>query len=189
MTKPEIILWYLTEGVFTLDANGRLWRVRSVWNNRFGRGTKAIEPRLADKRIGSNGYRRTFVTFAGDRFEIATHRIVVALVTGEVPEDDVVIHHRDSDRQNNRPSNLEVVTAERNQLYSHWTRLLGAESASQGEAIADEIRFESEHKTREQIAELFDLPVPIVEAVNQERVFPSTIHHMQEHLRIVIRDL
>ena len=75
----------------------------------------AFAPRsnTPDKPIGaltSKGYLRACVTFEGRQMHFMVHRIVWASVNGPVPE-GWQVDHRDTDKRNNRISNLEAVPA------------------------------------------------------------------------------
>lgn len=112
----DLALSYLRDGTLTIDDQGRIWRnyVRDRWG-----GRKPITPRRAEnpKRkgylavtMGVPGERRTCMVLA--------HVLVWTWIHGPVPE-GMQINHKDLDKANNEPSNLEIVTASGNIRHSY----------------------------------------------------------------------
>ncbi|MCP3065300.1 HNH endonuclease [Myxococcus sp. K38C18041901] len=97
-----------------IDADGQVWRcairTRSGW--------KDVAPRRAENKSG-NGYLRVTLHVPGQGLvQVMAHRLVYASLVGPVPA-DMQINHRDLDKRNNRPSNLEVVTGAGNIQHSY----------------------------------------------------------------------
>lgn len=74
---------------------------------RQGRGAGAENPAWkGGRRVRTDGYVMVW-TPEGDVLE---HRLVMSQVLGRALRPDEVVHHRDGDKQNNHPSNLEVMS-------------------------------------------------------------------------------
>lgn len=102
-------------GAVTIDAEGRLWR---IWRYRH----KKIEVLKEPRQIGSpgkDGYWR--VSICGG-CPVYIHRVVFLVRVGPIPEDREV-NHKDGDKGNCRPENLELKTHQGNQ--QHASEVLG----------------------------------------------------------------
>lgn len=77
-------------------------------------------PRLLRPDIGEHGYHRyTIKNKSGKLVRWLTHRLVYATFNQDEDIADLVINHLDSDRSNNRLSNLESCTQKQNVEYSY----------------------------------------------------------------------
>ena len=63
------------------------------------------------------GYLISAISVEGKRIAISHHRLVAAAFYGDCPEKHEV-NHKDNDRENNHPSNLEYVTKSKNNQQS-----------------------------------------------------------------------
>jgi len=132
-TRLRVLKWHLENNIFMLDAEGRIWRVK----RKFKETTKLIVPVRADTTFTRNGYRRVFMSYRGNRLTMVAHRVVLALYRGEPVASDLVVHHRNSNRADNRPTNLDVTTPEQNQRYINLSfHAFGGGTLSEAEVFA-----------------------------------------------------
>ena len=85
--------------LFEVDPNGLL--IRKLPSGKYKAGTVA----------GSLDKTRGYVQVRVDGVLLYAHRVVYAIVTGEVPPE---VDHRDTVKHNNKPSNLRAATREDN---------------------------------------------------------------------------
>lgn len=107
MTKDEYIAWNINEGNIIVDTeNGKVYRTRGQ------RGTRLDEPK---EMTGSNvnGYLCVSIRNGETKMLCRIHRIVWIAAHGIIP-DGYVIDHINNDKQDNRLSNLQMLTPEDN---------------------------------------------------------------------------
>lgn len=97
-------------GVLAVDERGRVWR---RWRILASGEARAIRRRRAEN-VGGGGYLRITWREGSRIVQVMAHRLVFAVSTGTIPPDDLQINHKDLNRQNNRPANLELVTQSEN---------------------------------------------------------------------------
>lgn len=109
----DIVLSLIADGMFSVDAEGSVWRhkIRTRW------GYRAVPERRAD-HVFPVGYRYVSVTINRKQVAVPAHRVVWQALHGAIP-DGMQINHKDGDRSNNRPDNLEVVTGAENIQHSY----------------------------------------------------------------------
>lgn len=89
-------------------------------SSRVGRAIPSKSPRW----YNCNGYRARFERHPdGRRRTILEHREVMGAMLGRPLRSDEHVHHRDGDRSNNHPSNLELLTASEHASRHHATGL------------------------------------------------------------------
>lgn len=103
----------LRTGTLSIDDDGRIWRHKIL----AGRGRVDVEKRRAEN-IGGKGYFRLTMQIDGRLRSVMAHRVVWTFLRGPIP-DGLQINHKDSDKQNNNISNLEVVDASGNMRHSY----------------------------------------------------------------------
>lgn len=99
-----LIRQLLTDAAFRVDPDGTIWTTR-CW------GKKSCEWRKAG-RIDTHGYIQ--ISYQGKR--LLAHRIVYQKFNGSL-QADLVVDHKDQNRQNNKPENLQLATARSNRVY------------------------------------------------------------------------
>lgn len=67
--------------------------------------------------IHERGYINFYITINGITYRTFAHRIIYYLTYG-IWDEDKVINHKDNNKQNNKPDNLELITQFENVLYS-----------------------------------------------------------------------
>jgi hypothetical protein len=111
----EFALSYVAAGLLRVEPDGSVWRVAELRRGRV----VAVEPRRAET-VGGKGYFRIVLGVPGKarNCSVAAHRLVYSALVGAIP-DGLQINHRDLNKQNNRPDNLEVVTGSENIIHSY----------------------------------------------------------------------
>lgn len=66
----------------------------------------------------ANGYLRTMILLGGRPRTVKIHRLVAFVWMGEPPEGRTEINHKNGERADNRPCNLEWVTREENMRHA-----------------------------------------------------------------------
>lgn len=108
--RAEELFLSLLGRVFEIDAEGRIWRIGIQVQGR-------LEPcglRRAEYQA-TNGYLRVRFRHYGVRVRVSAHRVVARYFFGEIARHHV-IDHKDGERDNNHPENLEPVTQKVNVL-------------------------------------------------------------------------
>lgn len=107
-------LAHVLAGVLRIDSSGRIWRC-AIWS----RGSwKPVTPRRAEHPSG-NGYLRVSLHVSGHGLaQIMAHRLVYTWAVGPIPQ-NLQINHKDLNKHNNTPENLEPVTGAENIRHSY----------------------------------------------------------------------
>lgn len=110
----NLALSLLASGVLSIDAAGFVWRHKSA----TGGHLRDIPPRRAEN-MGGKGYLRLSLQGPeGKLVQVMAHRFVWESLNGPIP-DGMQINHKDLNRTNNAPANLEVVTPAGNIQHSY----------------------------------------------------------------------
>jgi hypothetical protein len=133
MTEAEqAFLAQLAIGVFSVDKSGAIWRHRRlVAGSRSGAPPYEVpldEARSAETSE-SDGYPKVMFTVGEKRMAVFAHRIVwMTANQADIPA-GMEVNHKDGDRANRAPSNLELVTPSGNVI--HGIRVLGRKAKEQ----------------------------------------------------------
>lgn len=115
MTTQEEV-WYPVPGYEGLYDVSNMGRVRS--NSRPSRNWRAewmTKPRIKKFTIASHGYLvARFTNQAGESKNIYLHSIMCTVFNGVQPEEDSTVNHKNGQKRDNRPENLEWVSQEDN---------------------------------------------------------------------------
>lgn len=103
-------------GVLRISDDGSVWRVAVLTAKR---AVVPIEPRRAENR-SRKGYLRVALNMPDTKkiANVQAHRLVWTHLHGQIPS-DMQINHKDMRRDNNNPSNLELVDASGNISHSY----------------------------------------------------------------------
>ena len=111
----------LAIGKFFVDQDGKIWRTRGpVGGSKVG--TPAPERMLAvPQRVDtgrSHGYLRVQFTINGTRMRAYAHRLVWMIANQSDIPAGMDINHKNGNKTDNSPDNLEVVTRQENMLHA-----------------------------------------------------------------------
>lgn len=128
MTQDEsAFLKYVAIGWFTVDPVGRIWRHWGMRGQRWAGCAEVVHPRVPPERAERSlskkgGYLRVMFTDGNVRRRVAAHRIVWMVFNHRDIPQGMEVNHKDGNKQNNSPNNLETVT--RSENTTHAVRVL-----------------------------------------------------------------
>lgn len=105
----------VADGTLRIDNEGRIWRCALI-----SHGTRReIQPRRAET-ISGKGYLALALQMPDTKrlAKVMAHRLVWETLRGPIP-DGMQINHKDLNKANNHPNNLEVVTPAENIRHSY----------------------------------------------------------------------
>lgn len=106
----EQVMKAVKSGVLEVDEDGRIWRLKKRgWDRWKKRAVDRPCKRVRAENKTGLGYLQIRVMVDGKRAQVGAHRIVFRCLTGEIPN-GMTINHRNGDKADNRPVNLEVAT-------------------------------------------------------------------------------
>ncbi len=85
--------------------------------NRSGPFCYLTSPKILKPNVLSDGYEQVKFQHFGTKASVLVHRVVALAFLPPAREDQTQVNHKDSDRANNRVSNLEWVTPSENMLH------------------------------------------------------------------------
>lgn len=116
MNREVLALALIGLGILTVDKHGAIWRHQD--------GSTPIAPTRADTgRHRAGSYRKLQFTWGGKRQAVLAHRVVWMVTNRALIPEGLEINHKDGDRENNAPRNLELVI--RSENVKHSFRVLG----------------------------------------------------------------
>lgn len=119
MERGEMMaLAMVSVGFLSVDQQGRVWRHRRV----FGEHETIISPVRADTGV-SKDYLRVQFTVGGERHLCYAHRLVWMVVNQRLIPSPMEVNHKNGNRRQNRPSNLELTLRPHNT--AHGLHALG----------------------------------------------------------------
>lgn len=110
----EDLFWAdVQKRIFSVDSEGRIWK-------HSNRGFRC-NPKRAEKGIIGH-YQQVQINDFGKYRYVSAHRAVYRVLIGPIPE-GMIINHKNGQKDDNRPSNLELSTYSDNQKHAHRTGL------------------------------------------------------------------
>lgn len=121
--REEQVYKAVTEGWFDIRPDGSIWRVRQRKANRWNTSVtvKDVKPHRIDAVVGV-GYRMVKFMVDGVQATALAHRLVWFHLHGKIPP-GMTINHKNGDKSDNRPENLELATYAENS--QHAVQVLG----------------------------------------------------------------
>jgi hypothetical protein len=125
MTREDVVLSLVKSGELEIDCEGLIWRVATRHGRGPKRGTSEYETgsrvspceRRRTEHQTEQGYLQVKVMVAGKKTIAAAHRVVWVHFNGPIP-DGLTINHKDGNKANNRPSNLEPATMSEQRIHA-----------------------------------------------------------------------
>ena len=115
-TAEGLFLGFVQLGAFEVDGEGRVWR--RVWYATGRRTPVPVNPPARAERVNSAGYLEISFQWSEQLYNVMAHRGVY-MVSRRFPlPDDLEVNHCNGKKQDNRPANLEAVTASENMRHS-----------------------------------------------------------------------
>lgn len=108
----------VVSGELEIDNEGRIWRTaRRRWNRwqQASESLPVVRRRTENQTTG--GYLQVRVMVDGKRVHALAHRLVYRHFNGPIPP-GMMINHRNGDKGDNRPENLELATPSENTVHS-----------------------------------------------------------------------
>lgn len=102
----DAALKLIEKGVIEIRSDGSVWRLK---HGKGGRGWRVCKPYLAGSVHSHSKYRVISWMEKGTFYTVRAHRLVYVHFFGMIPE-GYEIHHKNNNKIDNRPENLEVVT-------------------------------------------------------------------------------
>lgn len=176
MTEDEkAFLAQVALGLFKVEG-GKIWRLAKWTGGGDVSGliyTRKTRAERSSARLGS--YLRVMFKDGSDRRKVSAHRIIWMIANRRPIPAGMEVNHLDGNKQNNDPSNLEIVTRQQNVQHSH-THLSPKKKDQRGEknssaavtgAQVMEIRalWKAKAMTQREIAEMFGVRQSTISAI------------------------
>ena len=110
MTREDVLLLLVKSGELEIDSQGRVWRLMKRGGNpkRNGFGVRPCQ-KVRAEFMTRDGYLLVTTTISGVKTTASAHRIVWTHIHGSIPN-GLTINHRNGEKADNRPENLELAT-------------------------------------------------------------------------------
>lgn len=102
-------MFLVKEGTLRVTPDGQVWRMKDRGKSASAR----LLPRRADSINKATGYRTCSVFVDGRGTNVYAHRLVWNYFNGPIPS-GLEVNHKDRDKSNNHPDNLEVISHAQN---------------------------------------------------------------------------
>jgi HNH endonuclease len=109
MTREDVILSLVRSGELEIDQEGQIWRLAKRGGNPNRNFAVRPCPRVRAEYSQRDGYLLVTTMIAGKKTTASAHRVVWTHFRGAIPP-GITINHKDGNKANNRPKNLELAT-------------------------------------------------------------------------------
>jgi len=113
----RIVYQAVMSGELEIDSEGRIWRVAKRTADRWRGGTRTLPCRRVRAENQSLEYLQLRVMVDGKRYYVMAHRLVWFHLHGSIPI-ELSINHKNGNKHDNRPENLELVTLSENRRHA-----------------------------------------------------------------------
>ena len=160
--NEEIIYQAVERGELEIDETGYIWRVKNRTGTRWGKGvqTTPCSKRRAENDTGK--YLQVRVMVDWKRTHCLAHRLVWRHFHGSVPE-GMVVNHKNGNKKDNRPENLELATYSENTAH-----MLG---------VLQKGRILNQNGANNAMAKLTDEAVKEIKALSEEIIAEMKTRH------------
>lgn len=122
----RVIIQTVVSGEWEIDPEGRIWRLAVRHGNRWRPGTYRLAPcsrRRVERPDKKSGYLTVRLMVEGKRHLCGAHRLVWQHVKGDIEGDETEVNHKNGQKHDNRPGNLELATGSENVKHAYRTGL------------------------------------------------------------------
>jgi hypothetical protein len=115
----EFVFQALGLGLMEIDSYGRVWWIRRQQTSRWGDETKIVDcARKRAEKSWNGKYLQVHLMLQGMRGIAGAHRLVWFYFNGRIPS-GLTINHKDGNKHNNHPANLELATHSEQSLHAY----------------------------------------------------------------------
>lgn len=111
------------EGIYQVSDLGRVRRI-GAWSDGRKRAIHVCSPKRKRGVKGATTYLSVSLSKHGAQKFFQVHRLVAVAFLGTAPDQLAQVNHKNGNKEDNRPRNLEWVTPSQNQFHAY--RVLGA---------------------------------------------------------------
>lgn len=124
--KEQIFIGMIRAGIFEVDNEGCVWRL--AVRDCAHRITPVARKRAERRTV--RGYLALSASVGNRKIVALAHRIIWIYLHGPIPN-GLEMNHKDGNKANNQPGNLELVTASQNQKHAY--RIIKTHQPKRGE--------------------------------------------------------
>ena len=114
--NESLFIGLVHKKIFEIDAGGRIWRTGHFHTRQPGRIVSIGRKRAENK--DSMGYLRVTARTEGKQRFCKAHRLVWTFFFGIIPG-GMEVNHKDGNKSNNNPANLELLTPSQNVKHAY----------------------------------------------------------------------
>ena len=115
--NEEAVYQSVVNGDLEIAPDGTIWRVRKRGWDRWTQKAISRPCRRTRAEHDAGDYLQIRAMFDGKRHIALAHRLIYRHLHGQIPI-DMTINHRDGDKKNNHPENLELASHSEQQVHA-----------------------------------------------------------------------